>query len=417
MNVYTDIRRLRTARLVARFSQLPAGARFYSMLSVLVLVLALASGLTVHRATDPIGVDLNPRTPVFQHLSPWGRVIASERTGYLKPSFDIIGVTTPLPQDVSSSDYLASPGEDLETVATRMGVDLDLLASANNASYARVPRRKTEIRLPLLYSRDTSWDRSFEFLYPISNQMPLGGNGKAKRGAPKIVRHPVARGECLWNIARRYHVRMETIIGMNDLPSARLLRPGQILEIPDTDGTYCTVKRGDTIASLCKKYEVELADVVNANPGINVEALQIGQRIFVPGTGALEQLFRMAWPVYGRISGRYGYRVHPVYRRRMMHTGLDIAAPHGTPIKSALAGRVKFSGWKGGYGRTVIVEHPNGYETLYGHCTKLLVSKGETVKRGETIAKVGSTGVSTGPHVHFEVRENGKRINPEKVLY
>ncbi len=417
MTIFKDIRTLRTARLTARFAELPEGARFYSTLSALVLVLALASGLTVHNATDSVDLDLNPRTPVFEHLSPWGRVLGSEGSGYLKSSFDIIGVTTPLPQDVSSSDYLASAGEDLETVAARTGVALDLLASANNASYARVPRRETEVRLPLLYSRDTSWDRSFEFLYPLSTEMPLGGNGKAKRGAPSIVRHPVARGECLWNIAKKYHVRMETIIGMNDLPSARYLRPGQILEIPDTDGTYCTVKRGDTISSLCKKYDVELADVVNANPGIDVEALQLGQRIFVPGTGALEQLFRMAWPVYGRISGRYGYRTHPVYRRRMMHTGLDIAAPHGTPIKSALAGRVKFAGWKGGYGRTIIVEHPNGYETLYGHCTKLLVTKGQTVKRGETIGKVGTTGVSTGPHVHFEVREHGKRINPEKVLY
>ncbi|MCD4690535.1 M23 family metallopeptidase [bacterium] len=402
---------------MARFAELPESARFYSTLSALVLTVALASGLTVQHATDSTELNLNSRTPVFEHLSPWGRVLGNDRSGFLKPDFDLIGVVTPLPQDVSSCEYVASPGEDLEAIAGLHGIDLDLLASANSVSYARIPRRETDVSLPLLYSRSTSWDRSFEFLYPMSNEMPIGGNGKAKRGAPSIVRHAVARGECLWNIAKKYHVRMETIIGMNDLPSARYLRPGQILEIPDTDGTYCVVKRNDTISSLCKKYDVELADVVNANPGINVEALQIGQRVFVPGTGALEQLFRMAWPVYGRISSRYGYRIHPVYRRRMMHTGLDIAASHGTPIRAALTGRVKFAGWKGGYGRTLIIEHPNGYETLYAHCTKLLVGKGATVKRGDTIAKVGSTGVSTGPHVHFEVREHGKRINPEKVLY
>ena len=101
----------------------------------------------------------------------------------------------------------------------------------------------------------------------------------------------------------------------------------------------------------------------------------------------------------------------------MMHTGLDIAARSGTPIRAALGGLVKFVGWKGGYGRTVIVEHPNGYETLYGHCSKILVDRGQTVKRGERIANVGSTGVTTGPHVHFEVKKNGKRMNPERALY
>jgi len=101
----------------------------------------------------------------------------------------------------------------------------------------------------------------------------------------------------------------------------------------------------------------------------------------------------------------------------MMHTGLDIAAGYGSPIRTALGGRVAFVGWKGGYGKTVVVEHPNGYETLYGHCSTILVNRGDTVKRGDTIARIGSTGISTGPHVHFEVREHGSRINPERVLY
>jgi murein DD-endopeptidase MepM/ murein hydrolase activator NlpD len=101
----------------------------------------------------------------------------------------------------------------------------------------------------------------------------------------------------------------------------------------------------------------------------------------------------------------------------MMHTGLDIAARSGTPIRAALAGRVKFVGWKGGYGKTIIIEHPNGYETLYGHCSAFNCKAGQTVKRGEQIGKVGTTGVSTGPHVHFEVKKGGKRMNPERVLY
>ncbi len=406
-----------TGILLARFNRLPETARFYSVLSVLVVILAVATGLTVHREDAGPMVELNPRTPLFDHLSPWGHVLDQDGGGYLKSSFDVIGVLTPLTETAASSQYLAEPGEDLESIASTQGIDLDLLASANSVSYAKVPRRQTDVRLPLLYSRERPWDRSLEFLYPIAMTAPVGGNGKAKKGAPTFVNHIVAYGECLWNIARKYHVSMETIVAMNDLPSARLLKPGQLLEVPDTDGTYVKVKKGTTVSGVCKKYEVDLAELVNANPGVDVERLMPGQKLFVPGPGALAEVFRFNWPVHGRISGRYGNRYHPIYHRRMMHTGLDVAARHGTPIRAALDGRVKFTGWKGGYGRTVIVEHPNGFETLYGHCSSITVKTGANVKRGQEIARVGSTGISTGPHVHFEVRENRKRINPERVLY
>jgi murein DD-endopeptidase MepM/ murein hydrolase activator NlpD len=391
--------------------------RFYVWLSAVVITLVVASGMAVSRVAVSSNVELNSRSPMFTQLSPWGRVLTGTDSGYLKSSFDVIGVVTPVPEGTASYDYLADAGTDLEAIATEYGIDMDLLASANRVSYARVPRRQCEVRLPLLYSRERSWDRSLEFLYPIAKSAPIGGNGKAKQGAPVITRHAVASGECLWNIARKYKVRMETIVAMNDLPSARYLRPGQILEVPDTDGTYVSLKKGDTVSGICKKYEVELTDLVNANPGVDVAALQIGEKLFIPGSGALAQLFRFSWPVHGRISSRYGMRIHPIYGRRMMHTGLDIAAPYGTSIRAALGGRVKFVGWKGGYGKTVIVEHANGYETLYGHCSKILVNSGQTVKKGERIAKVGTTGVSNGPHVHFEVKKGGKRTNPEGMLY
>jgi murein DD-endopeptidase MepM/ murein hydrolase activator NlpD len=400
-----------------RLVQLPRTVHFYLWLSAVVVTLVVASGLAVSNVAVSSNVTLNTRSPMLTQLSPWGRVLGETGGDYLKSSFDVIGLVTPVPEGVASYDYVADPGTDLETIADQYGIDMDLLASANSVSYARVPRRKCEVRLPLLYSRERSWDRSLEFLYPISQQTPMSGNGKARQGAPIITRHAVAPGECLWNIARKYHVRMETIVAMNDLPSARYLRPGQILEVPDTDGTYVNLRKGDTIGGICKKYEVELTDVVNANPGVDITHLRIGDRLFIPGSGALSQMFRFSWPVSGRISARYGMRIHPIYRRRMMHTGLDIAAPYGTSIRAALNGRVTFVGWKGGYGKAVIIEHPNGYETLYGHCSRILVKRGQTVKKGERIAKVGTTGVSTGPHVHFEVRKGGRRTNPESVLY
>ncbi len=118
----------------------------------------------------------------------------------------------------------------------------------------------------------------------------------------------------------------------------------------------------------------------------------------------------------GRISSDFGSRFHPVDRKTKFHGGIDIAVPIGTKVAAAAAGVVKFAGWKGGYGNVVIIEHADGTETLYGHNQKLLVKEGQTVTAGEQISLSGSTGKSTGPHLHFEVRRNGQLVNPRKFL-
>lgn len=121
-------------------------------------------------------------------------------------------------------------------------------------------------------------------------------------------------------------------------------------------------------------------------------------------------------PLNGRISSDFGTRFHPIDKKMKMHSGVDIAVPRGTPIAAAAEGVVTFAGRKGGYGNVVIVEHADGHTTFYAHCDKLLVKEGQTVTLGEEIAKAGSTGKSTGPHLHFEVRENGKPIDPLRFL-
>ncbi|MBO5060401.1 MAG: peptidoglycan DD-metalloendopeptidase family protein [Clostridia bacterium] len=119
---------------------------------------------------------------------------------------------------------------------------------------------------------------------------------------------------------------------------------------------------------------------------------------------------------YTRISSPYGYRIHPITGTKTLHTGIDYAAPYGTAIYAAEDGVVLTSGWINGYGYTVTINHGGGYVTYYAHCSKLLVSAGQSVKKGQTIAKVGSTGNSTGNHLHFEVRVNGKTTNPASYL-
>lgn len=121
-----------------------------------------------------------------------------------------------------------------------------------------------------------------------------------------------------------------------------------------------------------------------------------------------------SWPVpgYSRISSPYGYRIHPIFNTKKMHTGIDIPAPTGTPAVSIDQGKVIFSGTKGGYGKTIMIQHDDGKVTLYAHNSELIVSVGQRVQKGQVVSKIGSTGNSTGPHLHFEVRINGKHVNP-----
>lgn len=121
---------------------------------------------------------------------------------------------------------------------------------------------------------------------------------------------------------------------------------------------------------------------------------------------------RFIRPVEGRVTSGFGMRVHPIFKVRKMHTGIDISAPTGTPIRAADSGVVVEAGYIRGYGYTVIIDHGGGVATLYAHCSALLVAEGQEVQRGQTIARVGSTGYSTGPHLHFEIRINGEPVNP-----
>jgi murein DD-endopeptidase MepM/ murein hydrolase activator NlpD len=125
---------------------------------------------------------------------------------------------------------------------------------------------------------------------------------------------------------------------------------------------------------------------------------------------------KLIWPVSGEITSYFGWRFHPILHKKKFHSGLDIAAVMGTPIEAADAGVVIFCGRNGGYGNMIALDHGNEISTVYGHCSVILVTNGQTVAKGETIGKVGSTGFSTGPHLHFEVRKEGVPVDPLSSL-
>lgn len=168
----------------------------------------------------------------------------------------------------------------------------------------------------------------------------------------------------------------------------------------------------DAIENDKEKYERALEELERQSQKIAAQIQQIYQT--PQGKARYARAFTggLSYPISGRISSPFGYRVHPITGVYKLHTGVDLAAPSGTPIHAAADGVVIIAGWQGAYGRAVVIDHGGGVSTLYGHCSELLVSVNQNVSKGQVIAKVGSTGYSTGPHCHFEKRVNGTPVNP-----
>jgi murein DD-endopeptidase MepM/ murein hydrolase activator NlpD len=157
-------------------------------------------------------------------------------------------------------------------------------------------------------------------------------------------------------------------------------------------------KREDTLLKNSKEIEDMIKKILRSNPS---EARGTGKYI---------------WPLKGVLTSQYGRRFHPVFKVWRTHSGIDIAAPTGTPLKAADSGVVILSEWYGGYGRAIVVDHGRGFATLYGHLSKQNVKEGDKVNKGQVIGLVGSSGVATGPHLHFEVRINGETTDPLPYL-
>ncbi|MFN2363808.1 MAG: peptidoglycan DD-metalloendopeptidase family protein, partial [Halarsenatibacteraceae bacterium] len=226
-----------------------------------------------------------------------------------------------------------------------------------------------------------------------------------------VKTHVVSPGESLWTIASKHNIDIDTLIGANDINDMNQIMPGDKLTILPVKGIMYRIGPGDSLKDLISKYNLDKERVMQANNIVNANNIKTGENIILPEAkpafGYQDRLNQMfIRPVGGRISSPFGPRWGS------HHDGIDYAVPIGTPCKAAGGGRVVYVGWSAGYGNTVIVEHQQGMRTLYAHLNSFNVRTGQRVNRGQVIARTGNTGRSTGPHVHFEVRVNGRPVNP-----
>ncbi len=255
----------------------------------------------------------------------------------------------------------------------------------------------------------------------------------------EIITHVVEEGETLSKIAEKYNLSVETILWTNDLDEDDKIKPGQDLNILPIDGIRHKVKKGETVYSIGKKYGLDDSQVQAIidypfNEFLNDETFELvaGQWLMVPDgvklqekktttrtsrtarstytpdAGSVAATGDFVWPTSGRIT--QGYRFY--------HKAIDIANKGGGSILAADSGVVKVAGWPDGYGygNRVIIDHGNGYVTLYAHLSVVQVRVGQRVTRGNVIGQMGSTGRSTGTHLHFEVRKGGALMNPLSYL-
>ena len=359
---------------------------------------------------------------------------------------------------VAWREHVVKNGETLSDIAAAHGnITTQDILRANGLKDAN---RLSENQLLLIPNDSSKIDETFDEVR--TRQMRVAAV-KEKVEPIKTKSYMIAKGDSLWSIANSQNIEVDTLIGSNNFKTSSRLRPGATLRIPNQDGIFYTMKKGDTIEAVAKRYGVGMNKLRQVNINTNTASLKTGDEIFLPGAkpdGLMERkesdvkvaeakktdknektsktstktaktekttikipkgevavangAFR--WPIMGRINSPFGWRYHPITKRRDFHTGIDIKANRNDPIKAAAPGKVAYSGWMGGYGKVIVIEHLNGQSSLYAHCNSLLVGKGENVSSGKLIAKVGTTGRSTGPHLHFEIRNGNSPVNPIKYL-
>jgi LysM repeat protein len=242
----------------------------------------------------------------------------------------------------------------------------------------------------------------------------------------KVTVHTIQMGENYWTIAKNNSLDINSLIGANPTMPFKA-RIKQTLNLLSRKGVLHAVAKGETLAKIADDYGVDEKTLKAENNLHWWHGLKEGDVIFIPGAKPL--LMVKEWKDYfshrgifgdplghwEKINSPFGVRIDPLTGDTRHHGGVDLHAKYGDPVYAAANGRVAFTGVSGGYGNLIVVAHGNGYQTYYGHLSKIYAKVGQRVHRGSLIGRVGATGRVTGPHLHFEIRKNGKAQDP--LLY
>jgi murein DD-endopeptidase MepM/ murein hydrolase activator NlpD len=292
------------------------------------------------------------------------------------------------------------------------------------------------------------WQRNYDALAPAVDDLAQAEmhnyvlSGQPLSGQPLAVQPPagesdaiplpmtetfswtdytVRRGDSISKIAASFDLSMDAIVASNNIARARALREGEVLRIPNMDGIPVTVRRGDSLGKIGAAHGVPVTAILDAND-LDSEQLTEGISLFIPGAKMNGEELRAVigdlfiYPVRGRLSSPFGWRSDPISGERRYHAAIDLAAGMGTPVKASMDGRVTSVGFNATYGNYIIITHLDGYQTMYAHLSVVSVENSQYVVQGREIGKVGSTGYSTGPHLHFSLYKNSRSLNPLDYL-
>ena len=258
----------------------------------------------------------------------------------------------------------------------------------------------------------------------LSRKMKTSIDQEASHYSPvKFIEYKLISNDNLWDISRKKGLQIDSIVSINKLKNNHVIREGTIIYLPNIDGILVKDNSSNAIDNLSKKYNIssEIIYFFNSTNTIIPHPLGVSN-FFLPGVSySLRErsaILGMEFlsPIYSTwITGRWGIRIHPLTKKRSFHKGIDLGGQIGEKVYSSMAGRIIFASSAYGYGKMVIMKHRGGYETRYAHLNAICVKVGQKIPNQTPIGEVGQTGHVTGPHLHFEVRKNGKSIDPKKV--
>ena len=328
-------------------------------------------------------------------------------------------------EKVSYELYVVDNGDTLSGIAGSRDISVEKIKEFNNLSSEKI-KPGQDLKIPR------------EKVIKVEAQKKEDKDSESEKAQ---IYYTVRRGDTLSTIAARRNLPVEEIMNANNLNSD-FIKAGQEIVLPIKDfkedkktnnkktqtaekndknsskKIVHEVQRGDALSTIARMYGTEI-ETIRRNNNLSGNRIFAGDELIITnyerGPFSLSRN-SLIWPVNGRVSSNFGWRTHPVKNTRLFHNGVDIAVPSGTKVKAAASGEVVHSGWMNGFGYTVIIDHGRGVETLYAHNSRITVSRGTMVNKGQQVALSGNTGLSTGPHLHFGVLRNEKPLNPRDYL-